>query len=610
MLRMLQLLLGLAFAAGVAAQQPTRTYTQAHFIVSEAATPPGEDAAWIPVTLPHRWGDHHPAGKSVMGWYRIRLALSEQPKGTQAINVDHLRSRWVDLYVNDTPSGSSRDTIAGGGLGMGLPLYLSTAPQLLRPGENVLHLRMAVSDPLQGLGRVTFGDARAVRRATTAQQELGFYAQRTFLAMALAAGLITLFVWWARRDDPVLLWFGVACLSWALSGVLWNALRWTSAPPQWLMGMLQIFQTWGLAVPTVVVALRTVGLRWPRFEALLWTFLSLELLHSLAMAQETSQVRRYVLDSANAALLLAGAMLIAARAPRPLRWSYRIEIAALVLMAFCMIFELLRYAGWVDLEAAMYRPYHVPVMLAAIGATIFERHLLAVRALERARLDLEQRVAEKTREIEKFHADREEVMRQQALVHERQRILADMHDSVGASLVSLQRYAESGTVEAKVVAQRTREAMQELCIAVDALEPAEGDLGAVLGNLRYRMQPLVESTGANLAWEVGELPPVEALEPAAVFSIQRILLEAISNALQHSGAKQIRLSAQPDGGNRIEITIADDGAGYDSPGPRTGQGLSTMRARAQKLGAALDIASRRGEGTTVSLTIPCQLAPA
>lgn len=600
--------LAFAFAANAFAQQPLRTYTQADFIVSEASVPPGEGAAWMPVTLPHRWGNHHPPGKSITGWYRIRVMVTAPPKSTQAINVDHLRARWVDLHVNGTPSGSSRDTIGSTGLGMGLPLYLSMMPQLLRSGENVLYLRMMVSDPLQGLGRVTFGDARPVRRATTAQQELGFYATRTFLAMTLAAGLITLFVWWARRDDPVLLWFAVACLSWALAGVLWNALRWIDGVPQWLMGMLQIFQTWGLAVPAVVVALRTVGLRLPRFETLLWAFLALELLHSVFMTQETSQVRRYVLDSANAALLLSGAVLIAVRAPRPLRWSYRIEIAALVLMAFCMMFELLRYFGWVDLEAGFYRPYHVPVMLLAIGATIFERHVLAVRAMDRARSDLEQRVAEKAREIEAFHAEREDVMRQQALVRERQRILADMHDGVGASLVGLLRYAQGGQVEAKTVEQRVREAMQELRIAIDALEPAEGDLGAVLGKLRYRMEPLVEATGARLGWEVGELPPVEPLEPAAVFSIQRILLEAISNALQHSGARHIRLSARPNG-DRIEIQVADDGAGYDAPGAR-GFGLHTMRARAQKLGAALDIASRRGEGTTVSLAIPRQLAPA
>jgi signal transduction histidine kinase len=94
-----------------------------------------------------------------------------------------------------------------------------------------------------------------------------------------------------------------------------------------------------------------------------------------------------------------------------------------------------------------------------------------------------------------------------------------------------------------------------------------------------------------------------------VFSIQRILLEAISNAVQHSGARHIRLSARPNG-DRIEIRVADDGAGYEAPAGHHGMGLGTMRARAQKLGAVLEIASRRGEGTTVSLTIPCQLAPA
>jgi signal transduction histidine kinase len=269
-----------------------------------------------------------------------------------------------------------------------------------------------------------------------------------------------------------------------------------------------------------------------------------------------------------------------------------------------MLHEVLRYFAWVDVENVVMRPYHVPVMLAAIGAAIFERHASAVTQAERTNIELHALVDAKARELEANHAERG-----QALVRERQRILADMHDGVGASLVGLQQYARSGQVDAKVVEQRALEVMQELRIAIDALEPAEGDLGAVLGNLRYRMEPLVESTGARLRWEVGELPPVEALEPAAVFSIQRILLEAISNALQHSSARHIRISARPNG-DVIEIKVADDGAGYDPPAGQHGMGLGTMRARAQKLGAALDVASRRGEGTTVSLTIPCQLAPA
>jgi signal transduction histidine kinase len=491
-----------------------------------------------------------------------------------------------------------------------VPALLPILPALVRAGENVLHARIVVQDELQGLGRVEFGELRKVRHSNRLQNDLGWGALWMFVSMALAAGLIAFFVWWARKRDTVLLWFGIACLSWGLVGMTLNALRFVDSPPSWLMSILFTFQAWGLTVPAVVVALRTVGLRRPKLEVALWVFLALELVHLVVLSPGFPPFRRPALDTTNASLLLLGAALIAWHAPRPLRWSIRIEMAALALMALCMLFEVFRYLGWVDLEAIIIRPYHVPVMLLAIGAAIFERHVLAVRAMERSHAELEQRVAEKAREIESYHAEREEVMRQQAQVRERQRILADMHDGVGASLVGLLRYAQAGQVDARTVESRAREAMQELRIAIDALEPAEGDLGAVLGNLRHRMQPLVESTGARLGWEVGELPPVEALEPAAVLSIQRILLEAISNALQHSGARHIRLSAQPGGDRGIEIRLEDDGAGYDPNQVAGGRGLGTMRERAHSLGGTLEIAPRLGGGTAVTLLIPASLAAA
>jgi hypothetical protein len=609
MLRWLQVLLALALASSALAQQPLRTFTQAEFVVSGDERPPGEAAGWQTLTLPHRWSETG-RGSGGLLWYRIRFDLAQAPRAAQAINIAHWRSQWVDLYVNGVLIGSSRDVVSGG-VGLGTPLYLTIPPTMLRAGPNELHARMRIADPIQGLGRVDFGDARPVRRISIMHLEANFYAQRAFLAMMFAGGLIALFVWFARRRDGVMLWFSVVTLSWALVGAVWNAVRWFDLPV--LNNILFAYMYYGLPIPAVILALRTADIRRPKLEALLWTFLAAEVALRAFWPMTwppTLSMRALYVDSLNAALLVVGAALVLLAPSGRLRWSHRVEAAALVAMALLLLFEVLRYGGWVDVESAVIRAYHVPVMLLAIGAAIFERHVLAVREAERTNVELQRVVDAKAREIETFHAEREEVLRRQALIDERQRILADMHDGVGASLVGLMRYAQAGTVEAKVVEQRAREAMQELRIAVDALEPAEGDLGAVLGNLRYRMQPLVESTGARLGWEVGELPPVRELEPAAVFSIQRILLEAISNALQHSGARLIRLSARSNADRGIEIRVADDGAGYDSSGPRAGLGLGTMRARAEKLGGALDIASRRGEGTTVCLTIPCQLAPA
>jgi signal transduction histidine kinase len=246
-------------------------------------------------------------------------------------------------------------------------------------------------------------------------------------------------------------------------------------------------------------------------------------------------------------------------------------------------------------------------MLLAIGAAIFERHVLAVWRIEQTNIELERRVGEKTREIEAYHAEREEVLRQQALTAERQRIISDMHDGLGASLVGLLRYVQSSPAELQGVEQRVKEALQEMRIAIDALEPAQGDLAAVLGNLRYRLEPLMKAADVHLVWEVAEMPRVEALEPSAVFAIQRAVLEAIFNALKHSGAREIRLAALPkDDG--IEIRIEDDGRGFDLTRPASGLGLGTMRARAQGLGGRLDIASRHGGGTAVIFNIPYQLA--
>jgi signal transduction histidine kinase len=184
-----------------------------------------------------------------------------------------------------------------------------------------------------------------------------------------------------------------------------------------------------------------------------------------------------------------------------------------------------------------------------------------------------------------------------------------MHDGLGASLIGLLRYAQAGKPDARELERRVSEALQELRIAIDALEPAEGDLAGVLGKLRYRLEPLFTSASVHLAWDVGELPQIEALEPTAVFAIQRILLEAVSNAIQHATPRQIRVAARAKDVQSISITVEDDGRGFDPAQSFTGRGLTNMRKRAEQIGASVKISSRPGSGSMVTLLVPQQLAP-
>jgi signal transduction histidine kinase len=82
-------------------------------------------------------------------------------------------------------------------------------------------------------------------------------------------------------------------------------------------------------------------------------------------------------------------------------------------------------------------------------------------------------------------------------------------------------------------------------------------------------------------------------------------MEALSNALQHSGAATVSLSARHDPQSAaIVITIEDDGRGFDASRVGPGRGLRTMRARGQQAGMQVSMTSSPGGGTRMELRVP------
>jgi len=595
--------------AQTAAQPQPMLVERAQFVLSDARTPPDASAAWQPVQLPDDWrrlgGDQR-----VQGWYRIRFDVPVVPERPLAIYLRHMRSSRMELFVNGRLVGGAGDLHGPFAQATGFQILHSVPPALLHAGENVLHVQMyarTTMNPAPGLGRVSVGDMREVRRIAQRDGNITSGAYRSFFAAMLTAGMIALFLWFARRAERVMLGFAALCLSWGIAGGITQFLPETGVPPT-LLRMVQQYSNLGLPAPAVILCLRTAGLRWPRAEAFLWTHLAFVVTFPLWWSAGAAEWGWTYLRVAGPLLPLAGALAVAIAAPRPLRWSHRFEIVALAAMAVLFSMDIARANGWVELDVHNLRAYHVPLLLVALGAVIFDRHVAALWRVERSKEELEQRVAENTREIEAYHARLLEARRTEVLANERQRILADMHDGVGASLLGLLRHVQSGTTDRAGLEQRVQEVLQEMRIAIDALEPRDGDLAAVLGSLRYRLDRLIGASGVTLVWRVEDLPEIAGLDPAAVFSIQRILLEAITNAVRHAGAATLTVSAQTDPGGGIEIVVEDDGAGFDPAGATAGRGLGNMHARAARLGGTLTLSAARGRGTRVSLLLPLSLA--
>ena len=294
-------------------------------------------------------------------------------------------------------------------------------------------------------------------------------------------------------------------------------------------------------------------------------------------------------------------------APRSLALTRIAATGALLLFAVLVLSETARAFGYTDATPRFVRATFVLFAILAVSAAIVEYYVAATRELQRLNVELERRIAEKSEEIKATYARVEEAKHEWALLSERQRILADMHDGVGASLVGLLRHVQNGRADRASIEQRVQDALREMRLAVDALQSREGDLAAVLGNLRYRLDDMIRSSGVTLEWEVEELPEVEELKPTAVFCLQRILLETITNTLKHARAQRLRVTARARGTD-IEIRIDDDGDGFDPSCHAGGLGLANIRARAQRIGARITIQSSPGSGTGVTVHYPC--APA
>ena len=192
--------------------------------------------------------------------------------------------------------------------------------------------------------------------------------------------------------------------------------------------------------------------------------------------------------------------------------------------------------------------------------------------------------------------------RQSAAVEERQRIMRDMHDGLGAQLISTLSLVEYGDLAREQLVAVLRECLDDLRLTIDSLESTENDLLTVLGNFRYRLEPRLKSRGIHLDWQVKDLPKLACLTPRNVLHVLRILQEAFTNILKHAHANTVKLETGIAGEpGKVFVSVSDNGIGVSND--HAGHGFTNMRRRAQAIGGTLDIVSA-ATGTMITLSLP------
>lgn len=211
-------------------------------------------------------------------------------------------------------------------------------------------------------------------------------------------------------------------------------------------------------------------------------------------------------------------------------------------------------------------------------------------------------------------ADLRRQARQAAVLAERERIAADLHDMVSQSLYSLILLSEAaresgvqGDIEEMQVNLRNimQTAQQVLGEMRTVLYDLRSDVLAgtgLAGALAIRLTTVEQPSGLVTRLDVRVL---ETLPPSVEDVLYRVALESLNNVLRHAGAHKVEIVIKLDGDSAV-LTIADDGRGFEmnSLQGSPGMGMHNMRGRVQGAGGTLLVQSAHGQGTYVEARVP------
>lgn len=569
---------------------------------------------WIPTRLPYappRTIVPDPTGSdtsklaSTTTWFRITLPAAAVTDGLNALYLPRWHT-WGNLaiYANGELVYNSQESTSGADFN--IPVLARLPAGLTRRTGLELVLRMDSISVIGGaLSSIWLGSATQLHPLFETRRLWQNRMPQITSSIFLVLGVFALAFWLRRRQATAQLFFFVLSVLFYLRNLHYY-IQESVLPDEWSSWLTLNSLGWLIVVVCwFAFRLQTHRYRW---------------------------VER----------LLTGAMALASLLSMPLGWlnvtlGLMFSIAYLILIGVSLgVTSLLTYASWrsrsreysllaailwlniglgvhdwmltnwrTNLESVYLLPFGVLALFGMFLASVLRDYLAALSASEKASALLQQRLAERERELDESYAKLRTVEQAQLLSHERQRLMREMHDGLGSALMSSLVAVERGQMQPGDIAQVLRECVDDLKLTIDSLEPVGDDLLVLLATLRYRLEPRLQAAGIRLSWEVDSVPRLAWLNPGAALNILRMMQEILTNILKHAHAHLIRVATELRG-DHIAITISDDGVGFDTEAPNeAGRGLKNLQRRAADIGAEVEI-NAGPSGTRVQIRLPTE----
>lgn len=565
------------------------------------------DAA-LPLAMPALAmpGANADAGRTI--W--VRLPVSGRPSAAKSLALYGVRLKTdgpIDIYVNGKlvyraqQQGQQWSSLF---TPLWVTLEQSTGDAPVR--EILIRLEHTQQYPV-AVSSLWLGPADALRSRYEIRQWLQRGLPGMLNAAFLAVGIFGLFVWFRRRHEPgYLLFFNLSAIAFVahlhyyvdlpiandwFGWLVLNSLCWLLTATHFFLRHLHgrplRWLSRGMVAATVLIGAATAPVPWalPSTQFVLAGIYAIEILMALVVG------------------VVGG--VCSWRSSR----EGRLVVVGMAISVLLGASDWMMHNNVVSVEGWFLGAYTNGITFIFFGLLMYRRYVSAIEEVERVNASLAERLRVREAELGQSHQRLREIEQRQLLSDERQRLMQDMHDGLGSTLISAIRSVEQGRMRDTEVSQILKDCMDDLKLAIDSMEPVEADLLLLLATLRFRLEPRMEGADVALIWDVKELPALDWLDPSSALNILRIVQESVANILRHTRATAIRMATDVEGSG-VQVVIEDNGQGFDVASTfarGSGRGLHNQQRRAQTIGGRVAWVS--GEtGTRFTLWLPLQRA--
>lgn len=463
------------------------------------------------------------------------------------------------------------------------------------------------------IARISVGDATVLQSQKAFREYLQVIVPQAMSAVMLLLGLFFFSFSLSRRAETEYLYLAFASLAFMVFNLryvlilpdnlgtgIWLNTFMLDSPTPWINCLVYLFIA------------RFAHISYPWLERILWLqaiISSLLTLSPISLYYDISLLKGMVglLPS------MVGNVIIIWKAIITKSIELRIIAILLIFGIYDGFHDLALNLNLINPESLHIGPFAILIEFAVFLYAIQRRYAAAINEQEKLNINLSQRLIEREALAQRL-TDSEaelrakqtrllELERVQTLSEERQRLMHDMHDGLGSSLLTTLAAIEKDNLPQEAVADALRACIEDLRLVIDSLEPVAHDLVTLLATIRYRLGQRLDAAGLELRWEIDDLPPLPWLEPPDALNVLRLVQEALVNVLKHANASYIRVTTR-DLGEQLEIQIQDNGCGFDKNAVIPGRGMHSQANRAERLGGKLDVESTPGCGTLLRLLLP------